>query len=188
MLTTSTINYRIISLMYCSHQDPAGIKALLDQLRASQAWQESNTGVNATQADENPSVPSQDSPRDPSQHVPELLADLESPPAVSSHISSLLSQLQPGASASSSLLSEDLPKAHAHRRAHQAVPSSPPKIVDSGYNFNSTIHRPPPTQKKSLRTLPFIQALPVVAKLAEDPKFMESLEKVLHSYPILMPM
>lgn len=171
---------------HCLRQDPAGIKALLEQLRASQAWQETDTIMDVTQADEN--LSSQQSLPEPPSDVPEPTADLESPPAVSNHISSLLSRLQTGIGASSLPRSDDIPTVNTHREApappaaHQATPSSSLKGLDSRYNANSTIHQPSSSQKKkSLRTLPFIQALPVVAKLAEDPEFIEKLEKVLLS-------
>lgn len=166
-------------------QDPAGIKALLEQLRASQAWQETGTIMDVTQADE--SLSGQQSLPDPPSEVPEPTADLESPPAVSNHISSLLSRLQTGICASSLPRPDDIPTADTHREApahpaaHQATLSSSLKGLDSRYNASPTIHQPPSSQKKSLRTLPFIQALPVVARLAEDPEFIEKLEKVLLS-------
>lgn len=147
---------------------------MLDQLRASQAWQEIGSDVNATSADGCPSR------RDSTPEPPLPVAELESPPSVSNHISSLLSRLQSGVSAS--FPPDDPSNAHVRNGAHQDLPSST-KAHDSRHNANPTVHHSS-AQKSSVRNLSYIQALPVVARLAEDPAFIKSLEKVIVFYVV----
>ncbi|KAF8583986.1 hypothetical protein K439DRAFT_1617072 [Ramaria rubella] len=159
--------------------DPAGVKALLDQLRASQAWQDLSVNLSPSDTLErqasglesngihNPLLPRQES-------VTEINTDAEPDPSphVSNHISSLLSRLQPG-----------------------IVPPPPPSVIPSDqrlsvyeeYASRPHHHEPrsnvltlasPSIQSKPPRSITFSQALPIIARLSENPTFIEKLEKM----------
>ncbi|KAG6918242.1 hypothetical protein DXG01_015835 [Tephrocybe rancida] len=126
--------------------DPAGVKALLDQLRVSQAWKDAV----APQAQE-------------SQPAPVLIEQQETPVAtnskapVTSSVAALLSQLQSPSSPPSSSTSTDAVIA-------RSIPLQP--LVPTLYDT------PPIRDTPDPRTLTFQQALPLLAQLGDDPKLV----------------
>ncbi|KAI0921979.1 hypothetical protein AcW2_006798 [Taiwanofungus camphoratus] len=163
--------------------DPAGVKALLEQLRSSQAWQEvttqsdtaPGTGVPAASTSNArpwPAVP------DPTLSVHDsavfggtsatATATVAPSTTSASSVASLLSQLQ----ASSSFTAITTP-AQAPLPVISSYISPPPA---------TSYHLPPepvPTlssaRKHDLRSCTFQQALPHIARLSEDPSFIDAI-------------
>jgi hypothetical protein len=127
-----------------TEQDPAGVKALLDQLRSSQAWQETvaqSTVTNGHPANLSPSVNTKDSE-----------AATTSTPR--STVAALLSQLQATASPTN-VDPPDIERPTAGLAPEQHSTASPSR-----------------TRNEDLTSLTFQQALPALAQLAEDASFV----------------
>ncbi|KAF9468856.1 hypothetical protein BDZ94DRAFT_1244758 [Collybia nuda] len=151
-------------MSFTNINDPAGVKALLDQLRVSQAWQDITTS----------SLPEPDSP---SANIDER-ANVPAPPAVSTatsaSVASLLSQLQ--ASSSPSIYIPNAPSINTHKRSFgwPTIPSqqlhgpAPPLLSEAAL----------PSTRKDTSSYTFQQALPHIAQLADDPKFVEAIRKM----------
>ena len=156
-------------------QDPAGIQALLDTLRKSQAWVDA-INSNSTPQDPAPTdvpnllptaVPSQ-----PENGTQSALPLTPTPPTSGpSSVAALLSQLQS---------SRVLP-------ALTTVPPVPPTPVERDYIpqglQNSSVQHPPTSvassaQNHSIKLLSFQQSLPHIAKLSEDPDFVDAITSV----------
>ena len=156
------------------------MKALLDQLRESQAWQELLDDPNPPPPDANVTLQTMHS-----THLPPLEHNPESEPEpepVSNHITSLLSRLQPGGGEPSSLgKSHSRPSLSAtHHAGSQgtAFMSSVRPRTPTVNGITAMPIGPSPPQASIPRPLNFNQSLPVIARLSEDPAFMEKLEKV----------
>jgi len=130
--------------------DPAGVKALLDQLRVSQAWQEVTTSYIP---DEVPPGSAED------QLAP-------SPAATSTSVASLLSQLHTAPSLS--------PPHSSNVDAGHLVPSVP-RLRES---TPSVVVPVLPHAKTDARSYTFQQALPVLAQLTKDSEFVEMLHQM----------
>lgn len=136
--------------------DPAGVKALLDSLQASQAWQQAV----ATSA-ENKDVP---------KATPQAVVETpSSSSSASNSVASLLAQLQhpPQPPAQEPYISIDgtrvNPKHNLKRNTSPAVSSS----------------------AEDTRSFTFQQALPRLAQLSQDTKFIEKIVKIKKEQDVL---
>lgn len=167
----NVIQASLLSSLANGWQDPAGVKALLDQLRVSQAWQDiaappaPELGSSSTNSDE---------------HEPESTTSDPSPPVASTSasasetsVASLLSQLQ----ASSSPSPPTVPLTNPHKRhaGWSNVPSQ--QLRDPGPLLPGAALLSP--RKKDTRAYTFQQALPHIAQLADDPDFVAAIKKVV---------
>ena len=156
------------------------MKALLDQLRASQAWQEL---LDEPQPDPN-NIPhaTGSTPLPPRLELePELEPVPEPSPPLSNHISSLLSRLQPGGGEASSLgTSHSRPSLGATHYGSRPGPPLVSCVKHHTPTVNGLTAMPigPPPQATAPRQLNFNQSLPVISRLSEDPVFMTKLAKV----------
>ncbi|KAF8529281.1 hypothetical protein BU17DRAFT_80481 [Hysterangium stoloniferum] len=179
---------------YTNINDPAGVKALLDQLRASQAWQELSTAPTSPDASasendttskiEHVSLPVADEVR-LVEATPEESRGGEEPSNVSNHISSLLSRLQTHRNEGD--VTEYTPfNATTHppfEEYHLSSPVSSP--VGSACNASHESSRPHNlglktslARVKSTRSLTFNESLPVIGRLADESHFLVKLEKI----------
>lgn len=126
------------------------MKALLDQLRVSQAWQEVTSP--STQNDETPSRSSDEQPASSST-------------ATSTSVASLLSQLHslPPLPPPLSRDEDSSHKAQPAPRRHEPTPPAVPV---------------PPRVQTDTRSYTFQQALPYLAQLVEDPGFVDVIKQV----------
>ncbi|KAH7930045.1 hypothetical protein BV22DRAFT_85863 [Leucogyrophana mollusca] len=154
--------------------DPAGIKALLEQLRSSQAWQETvSTEAPPEEVPPTPSAPSRlpgeddtdrpkATPLDPTPSVASLLSQLKSSQAWSSIPRTAgPSQARPPHHVSQS--SSD-PATRLPERTKPQVPVSAPATTRS--------------LGRDARSMTFQQALPSLTQMAEDPEFVASIARV----------
>ncbi|KAK7696589.1 hypothetical protein QCA50_001247 [Cerrena zonata] len=198
--------------------DPAGVKALLDRLRSSQAWQDTLQSQPSSSTS-NAVSPSSDPP--PASSSLETLDEIShgdasgrsegpkydvtiatslssgstsdsatsAPPGTS--VASLLSQLQayippstssPHVSEINDNSSTITPYPHPGISASASYSSSGSKAPDFPSSSSFTFNVPPPNPapsaslpKPDIRNYTFQQSLPVVAQLADDPKFIEAI-------------
>lgn len=142
----------LLSSLANGWQDPAGVKALLDQLRVSQAWQDiaappaPESGSSSTNSDEPKSSAS-----------------------ASTSVASLLSQLQASSSPSA-------PVTNPHKR-HAGWSNVPSQQLHDPDSLLPGVALPSP-RKKDTRAYTFQQALPHIAQLADDPDFVAAIKKV----------
>ncbi|KAJ7265845.1 hypothetical protein B0H12DRAFT_1099760 [Mycena haematopus] len=138
-------------MSFTNINDPAGVKALLDRLRASQAWQ---NVVNAP-PEQQPPAPAPSSSR-------------SEPTPGSSSVAALLSQLNSTPVAASTLTA---PVSNAR--------ASPSPSKD--YTFVTRPPPPPPESFaviEDVRSLTFQQALPRLAQLSDDPAVVSVIHKL----------
>ncbi|TCD70468.1 hypothetical protein EIP91_003229 [Steccherinum ochraceum] len=181
--------------------DPAGVKALLDQLRSSQAWQQ----VVGTSTSESTTTPPQ--PTDTVSSVPsepsEGPTDHEPPPvhvgfpqASASASASSSTSFAPPATVASLLSQLSAPAADPPRDFHHPYPSSTPTFgsapayrtppilhpdpVHASSSTASAAAVPSSARKVDLRSCTFQQALPRLAQLAEDADFVAAVSKMKH--------
>lgn len=130
------------------YQDPVGVKALLDQLRSSQAWQEI-------------SIP-----------TPEALsvetASSSNPTAEGSgsSVASLLSQLQSVTTWKTPTVVDVPTRQHIDLAKSEHISYEPQPLAEDAHNF------------LDLKSLSFQKALPYIAQLAEDPAFIAAILQV----------
>ncbi|KAG2756710.1 hypothetical protein P692DRAFT_201699392, partial [Suillus brevipes Sb2] len=143
--------------------DPAGIKALLEQLRSSQAWQESIGSGNAN--------PPPTSTPAPTTTTPQATPSLTQPPATttdvskpSSSVADLLSQLNS---------SERKIPARPTSRFTTQQPSL--QLPQPPTHRSTPDDKPATTQGQDLRTMSFQQALPRLTQLAESADFVATI-------------
>ncbi|KAJ6567284.1 hypothetical protein DFH09DRAFT_1081292 [Mycena vulgaris] len=138
-------------MSYTNINDPAGVKALLDRLRTSQAWQ---TLVSAqADAQEQPAAPQ------PAPSGSETAAS-------SSSVAALLSQLN---------------SAPAEVPRNAASPPSPSNAPPSASNAPPAPSPPPPAPyafTEDVRSLTFQQALPRLAQLSDSRAVVSTIEKL----------
>jgi hypothetical protein len=152
-----------------SKQDPAGVKALLDQLRASQAWQRLSTAK-----EENVSLSIVDEVR------PIEMREDEGSSHVSSRISSLLSRLQ-SRNDKGDVTELIPPNAKTSPQLDPLSPAPNAAGIASHENNrpdNGLASKPSLARVKSARSLTFAQSLPVLGRLADDSDFLVKLKKV----------
>ncbi|KAF8076009.1 hypothetical protein FPV67DRAFT_393001 [Lyophyllum atratum] len=144
--------------------DPAGVKALLDQLRVSQAWQEAVAPV-ATE-------PQTSSAGFDEQPAPASTSQASSTSASSASVAALLSQLQssPSWRPSANTTLREHASDHDNGRSITPVPLElvPPQTVAPS----------PPKKVQDPRTFTFQQALPHLAQLADVPGFVAAITHV----------
>jgi len=142
---------------FSHHQDPAGVKALLDQLRASQAWQQTiaNSDTTPSPAHEEPLPTASSSP--PSPTVASLLSQLSAP------------AVDPPPDASISQTALATPLAHSFKLSSLPPPDSIPAAPTA-----TTTPVPSSAPRQDLRSCTFQQALPHLARLAEDAEFVSA--------------
>jgi len=143
--------------------DPAGVTALLEKLRSSQAWAEIQN---------EPSQPELAAPRAPVKEEtvaptaqPDPLDTVKDDPITTANrdvtsVANLLSQL-----------SSEVPSiGPAHSHPPQFYSSSTPP------NVSTAMHKSLP--KKDVRSFTFQQSLPYLAQLSEDPVFLDAVSKL----------
>lgn len=138
----------IPKMNFTNINDPVGVKALLDQLRVSQAWQEVTTpsildGDTSSGSSEKQLTPS---PAAPSTSVALLLSQLHSVPPLPPPLP----------------VNED---------------SNHPASGRHG-STSSVVVPVPPHAKTDMRSYTFQQALPYLAELADDHEFVEILKQL----------
>ncbi|CAL1702086.1 unnamed protein product [Somion occarium] len=152
--------------------DPAGIKALLERLRSAQAWQPPvSTSSSAAPSDPlPPPPPAPASTSDVYESVLPSAASHEVTPSLTSavptaSVASLLSQLQASIPPATTEHISDVAPYHPETHSSAFYKSPEPAVVT------------PPSipQKQDVRGLSFQQSLPLLARLAEHPKFMEAI-------------
>ena len=155
-------------------QDPAGVKSLLEQLRTSQAWQDTidQAPSQPTNADLTPYAANEPGPSSGSP-----LANSEAAPTGSS-VAALLSQLQ-----SSPTWSAAVPSPPTHSPP-VCVPTTSAYVSAVSTSASDTSLRRSPSRglplaaRQDVRSYTFQQALPLLARLSEDPDFVALLSKV----------
>lgn len=200
------------------------MKALLDRLRSSQAWQDtlhsqpSSSSSNAVSHSSDPPLASASStlethdeishgdassrPEGPKYDVTIATSlssgstsDVSAPPGTS--VASLLSQLQAYIPPSTSSLhvsenddnSSVPPYPHPEISTSYAISGNKSVVPDFPSSSSFTFHVPPPNPapstnlaKPDIQSYTFQQSLPVVAQLADDPKFIEAIATVRHFF------
>ncbi|KAG2031534.1 hypothetical protein BDR03DRAFT_875703, partial [Suillus americanus] len=160
--------------------DPAGIKALLEQLRSSQAWQESIGGVDPNGVAKNTPPTSTTPPATvtpPTSIAPQAALSLTQPPATtndvsksSSSVADLLSQLnssehkipsRPSQPSSSRLTTQQTSLQLSQAASHRSTDQPPEDSVHHAF-----------THGQDLRMMSFQQALPHLTQLAESADFV----------------
>ncbi|CCM04035.1 uncharacterized protein FIBRA_06192 [Fibroporia radiculosa] len=166
--------------------DPAGVKALLDQLRSSQAWQElasapsqpGPSGAVTSTSSAKPFNPPPSESAESRQNLEKSKSSLSDnnvtpdPPGPSSSVAALLSQLHahPSPPIPSPLPSHGLPLVQPHHFVPPAAPYLPPEPRPP----TTTPSGPSPSvRKEDLRGCTFQQALPHLVRLSEDPTFLK---------------
>ncbi|KLO15705.1 hypothetical protein SCHPADRAFT_920183 [Schizopora paradoxa] len=180
--------------------DPAGISALLNTLRTSQAWadlQAAQQSANTAEVVEQQHTESQSTSAPHQAPLPNAEGtDSEAKPtetpsslggsneglksSVVPSVAGLLSQLS--GTSSQDLLHNPTPFSATNYGSSSSLPYGHLATVTSREGEASTIksqpesslHSQQPVIQKSLRTLSFQQALPVIANLSEDPGFVEA--------------
>ncbi|KAJ6516300.1 hypothetical protein C8R45DRAFT_1087401 [Mycena sanguinolenta] len=138
-------------MSFTNINDPAGVKALLDRLRESQAWQ---NVVNAT----------------PEQQAPAPSSSRSEPTPGSRSVASLLSQLNAAPMAAAT-------PAPVHGVSNARASLSPSK----DYTFVTRPPPPQPESfaaTEDVRSLTFQQALPRLAQLSDDPAVAAAIQKL----------
>ncbi|KAJ7477147.1 hypothetical protein B0H11DRAFT_1809359 [Mycena galericulata] len=146
-------------MSFTNINDPAGVKALLDRLRASQAWQNLvNTPEHTPASEPTPAPPTAG--------------------ATTSSVAALLSQLN---AAPPPEPVED-PRRHVSSSNSNPGPNSnptpTPNLKLSQSPSTSVPPAPPPPVTEDVRSLTFQQALPRLAQLTDDPALVAALEKL----------
>ncbi|KDQ64990.1 hypothetical protein JAAARDRAFT_245000 [Jaapia argillacea MUCL 33604] len=164
-------------MSFANINDPAGIKALLEQLSQSQAWQTSH----AAPSEVAPPPSHTQSQASASVHEPPLASPevSDAPPTSRPSVASLLSQLQ----ASPSFTSAVTVTRETHREVENNYIARPPSVPQTslpGVPISSSTDQPLPssTPKLDVRWLSFQQALPQLAQLSEDPGFVATIGKL----------
>ncbi|KAJ7367879.1 hypothetical protein DFH08DRAFT_829662 [Mycena albidolilacea] len=142
-------------MSFTNINDPAGVKALLDRLRASQAWQ---SLVNTP--------PEQ-------QPTPTPVASASGGSGIpgSSSVAALLSQLNsaPVPASAPALTPPTAPVSNVPR---------PPPSPSNDYAFITPPPPAPPAATEDVRSLTFQQALPRLAQLSDDPAVVSTIQRL----------
>ncbi|PIL36690.1 hypothetical protein GSI_00379 [Ganoderma sinense ZZ0214-1] len=175
--------------------DSSAIQALLDRLKSSDAWQRvanasdaaateahtSSGSVNNNTASNSESGRTGDTYGDPSHAIPadnnELVKSGTGSSSNIPSVASLLSQLQ-SSTAFSALAGPSRPHAPRTAISPGSVPSlqtTGPDATESSGNGHGTHQRAPHTPPEALRACTFQQSLPHLARLSEDPGFVQTL-------------
>ncbi|KAI0069185.1 hypothetical protein BV25DRAFT_1791703 [Artomyces pyxidatus] len=170
--------------------DPAGVKALLESLRSSQAWAETvsttpnpSTALSGSSAVISSSPQHQKHPLIPTPSDSTALQDSGiSTPSTSSKpsVAQLLSQLR---NSSSRIASDSGPSRHAYALApaYSPPPSSEPSYAPLSVSVEPLAYEdtaPLPIPKQDVRALTFQQALPLLAQLVETSGFVDAVTTI----------
>lgn len=158
------------------------MKSLLEQLRVSQAWQDTIQQAPADPPEKAKTAePASTTPSDESEHSQSTSGEPEATPAVSS-VAALLSQLESSTAWPAAVSSPPVPSApiyasatHIYTASRASASSSstlPPVTTPSQPTERSSAPR------QDVRSYTFQQALPYLAQLSEDPNFVASLSQV----------
>lgn len=159
-------------------QDPTAVKALLDQLRASQAWQDTlNSSSSHISSEHHAEV--RESPASTLEDVqsePRVQSSVTAPPA---SVASLLSQLK----TSESSIAINTPPVSDTRIAHQSSrniprPSQELPPTQSEHRTPRPVAATSSTRVQDIRSISFQQALPHLTQLASDPGFLADVSRV----------
>lgn len=201
-MSSSSINVRALPpcmLMLLAQrgvQDPASVAALLEQLRASSAWQQivnhiPEAGVGQERPQPTSRVPpreqltpppSADTADGPHPTVAELLAQLNAPVATTSETAPhrLDGVDSPGA------WSWDASEARPVTNNYSSAPhASARPHTDQGPDYDASGTITSPAAPVPVRNVNFQEALPLLARLGEDPAFVDTVKRVrsLHFMP-----
>lgn len=158
-INVNCITHLHLNVLADYNQDPAGVKALLDKLRLSQAWQEAVTEPPP------PSRPDVQQPSSSSSSNPSSTATATASPSTS--VASLLSQLQ----SSPSFSWPPRPTDHAVN----SIPTNPTPIATNNRLGDA---RSSHGKVADIKHVTYQQSLPLLAQLSEDPKFVASITEV----------
>lgn len=164
--------------------DPAGIKALLEQLRSSQAWQQSIVGgadpngiaksppLTSTTPQATPlptqSVATTSDVSKPSSSVADLLSQLHS----SEHVQEIIPS-GPSQPSTSRFTAQQASLQVSQAPSHRSTPRPPEDSVHhSAASTNAFTHG------QELRTMSFQQALPHLTRLAENADFVTAIAQL----------
>lgn len=158
-------------------QDPTAVKALLDQLRTSQAWQDTlnSPRIGPEHLRESSATTLEDGQPESRPHSPDSL-----PPT---SVASLLSQLRTSPCNPSPINTPPVPDVcTAHESSHdtprpsQGLPPTPP------HSTPRPVSAAAPAHVQDIRSLSFQQALPHLTRLAVDPSFLSAVSRVRSIY------
>lgn len=162
-------------------QDPAGVKALLEQLRSSQAWSESLASPVPVPAPAPAPIPTHTRAPVIPEDAGVVPLNYSSGATVLASQPSVQSSLPPisGPSSSSVSVSDLLSQLSATGYGHTS-PSIPPQ-----HEIQNHTPKPAPIRsarpKQDVRSLTFQQALPHLASLSDDADFVAAIKKVSES-------
>ena len=154
-------------------QDPAAVKALLDQLRASQVWQDTLNSESNTGSEKQAGI--RESPPSMLEDAPGESRARSSDAAPPTSVASLLSQLRTSA---------NTPPVSSTRITHQSTRNIPRPSQDLPPTESE--HRTPRPDVatsstlavQDIRSISFQQALPHLTQLASDPEFLTAVSRV----------
>ena len=138
-----------------SIQDPAGVRALLEQLRASQAWRDI---VHPPNGNPSPSIPADVHLSGSHQSA----ASVQPGSSVAALLSQLRAPLHP-------LANTSFTEPTSSANSHPAVNHSVDHVVSAVLPTQNASR--PGAKPEDVRSLTFHQALPHLARLADDPDF-----------------
>ncbi|KAG6813449.1 hypothetical protein H0H92_010783 [Tricholoma furcatifolium] len=133
--------------------DPAGVKALLDQLRVSQAWKDAV--------------------------APQVVAEPTSSPPESSSLGTSSGPSTPSVASLLSQLQSSEPEVHSQRTV-DVIDVTHATSIEPAQPFSTTLRseNAPIKKTQDLRYLTFQQALPHLAQLAEDSRFVATVRQL----------
>ncbi|TEB35538.1 hypothetical protein FA13DRAFT_1352156 [Coprinellus micaceus] len=170
--------------------DPASVAALLEQLRASSAWQQivqtnPEAGVGDARPPPQQPTPRTDGPTPPPADTPqptvaELLAQLSAPPAAAN----------PHQSGGTARPAWDTSLARPATNNYRAAPHASTRLPDQGPECDVTATLTPlpasaPVPITDVRSCSFQEALPLLARLGEDPCFVTSVKRIKQDQDVL---
>ncbi|KIJ70402.1 hypothetical protein HYDPIDRAFT_23513 [Hydnomerulius pinastri MD-312] len=168
-------------MSFTNINDPAGIKALLEQLRSSQAWQET-VSANPSQSEPEQPAPAQAPVPSPpaEERQPESAEVADAAPSTS--VASLLSQLRSSEWASIPNNTPSSSQARSALTASRQI-SQPPQITspfqpDQRPPRPASGGTPSSTRAQDVRSMSFQQALPLLTQLAGNPEFVASVARL----------
>ncbi|KAH7916145.1 hypothetical protein BJ138DRAFT_1097344 [Hygrophoropsis aurantiaca] len=168
-------------MSFTNINDPAGVKALLEQLRSSQAWKESvSPDVTSDPDTRNAVMHTTVVPPKPREEIHISNAQVAAP---SPSVASLLSQLKSstawssvssatGSSSNHARLPQPSPQPFSVRETPTPMPVILPESPVTPVSVAAASYR------QDARSLTFQQALPHLTQMAEDPEFVASIARM----------
>lgn len=164
-------------------QDPTAVKALLDQLRTSQAWQDTlNSSSSHTSISSEQHAEVRESPASALEDVQTQSRAQSSVTAPPASVASLLSQLKTSERTSIAIDTSPLSLADT-RTAHQSSrnisrPSQELSPTRSEHRTPRPVAATSSTHVQDIRSISFQQALPHLTQLASNPRFLADVSRV----------